>query len=88
MNPKSKDEVRALLLSWIADMLHKSVDALGPLGDDVDLLNDIGLDSLSLAELSSKARHQLGIKVRPGELEDTRLGAIITLVWQRVQATP
>jgi acyl carrier protein len=72
----------AQLASWIGQITESEPPALA---DDTHLVEDLGLDSLALAELAAKLRSKLKIRVRPGELAaDLRVGKVLDLVLSRM----
>jgi acyl carrier protein len=76
--PVNREELKKLLGSWIADITGEPPPALT---DETDLVKDVGLDSLALAELGAKLRLQFKIKLRPGELvRDLRVGTVLSVV--------
>ena len=57
------------------------------LAEGTDLVADVGLDSLALAELAARMRMRWKIKIRPGELRtDLRVGPIVDFVLGKLQA--
>jgi acyl carrier protein len=78
----TRTELTGLLAGWIALI----TDADPPvLAEDTDLVRDLGLDSLALAELAAKLRSTLKIRVRPGELAaDLRVGKILDFIQSRL----
>ncbi len=78
----TRAELIAELGTWIAQITEGPAPALD---DDTDLVDDLGLDSLALAELAAKLRMRLKIKLRPTELaSDLRVGPIVDLVLARL----
>jgi acyl carrier protein len=70
------------LAAWIAEITETPAPTLTP---ETDLVADLGLDSLVLAELGAKLRTTYKIKLRPGELrEDLRVGRIIEVVQSKM----
>jgi acyl carrier protein len=66
------------LATWISEITETPAPALTP---ETDLVADLGLDSLVLAELGAKMRTTYKIRLRPGELrEDLRVGRIVEVV--------
>jgi acyl carrier protein len=78
----TRAELVAELATWIGQILEAAPPALD---DDTDLVADLGLDSLALAELAAKLRMRHKIKLRPTELaSDLRVGPIVDLVLARL----
>ncbi len=79
----TRDELKASLSRWIADITEEAPPALE---DGTDLSKDLGLDSLALAELAARVRRELKVKLKPGEMaKDLRVGALLDAV-QKLQA--
>lgn len=77
----TRPELVAQLAGWIGDITGDAP----ALADDTDLVADLGLDSLALAELASRLRRATGVRLKPGELrQDLRVGAIVDLVMARL----
>ena len=80
----TRDELLATMAAWIAEITETEVAAITP---ETHLVNDLGLDSLALAELAGKLRVRLQIKLKPGEIRgDLRAGAVADVVLARLQA--
>jgi|GEM_PF-3134674 acyl carrier protein len=80
----TRDELITTLSDWIAEITEEPALMLTP---ETDLVQDLGLDSLALAELTAKLRLRLKIKLRPGELRhDLRVGSLVELVLARLPA--
>jgi acyl carrier protein len=80
----TKDELLAEATRWIGEILERDPPPITP---DSDLVRDVGLDSLGLAELAARLRSRHQIKLRPGELRnDLRVGPLLDLVLERIQA--
>jgi acyl carrier protein len=78
----TRAELMQRIAGWIGDILESEPPALD---DDTDLVRDLGLDSLALAELAAKSRTALKIKVRPAELAaDLRVGKLVDLLLARL----
>lgn len=78
----SRDDLRALLAQWVGEILEQPPPALT---DQTDLMKDLGLDSLAVAELASKLRQKLKVKVVAGDVaQDLRVGPLLDLVHQRL----
>ena len=73
-----RDALLALLTTWLSEILDRPAP---PLTDATHLVNDVGLDSIALAELAAKVRHRFKIKLRPADLvDDLRVGAVLDRV--------
>jgi len=80
----TRDDLKQELARWIAEITEEAPPALD---DSTDLVLDLGLDSLSLAELAAKLRVALKVKLRPGELRnDLRVGSLVDLIQVRLSA--
>lgn len=78
----TRDALIADLAAWIAEITDAEPPALS---EETDLVKDLGLDSLALAELAAKMRRKFQIKLRPGELRtDLRVGPIADFVMERM----
>ena len=78
----TREQMTQTLAQWIAEVTEKDAPALD---EKTHLVNDLGLDSLALAELGSKLRFQLTVKVRPGELQQAlQVGPLLDLVLQKL----
>ena len=73
---------RPELLDRVADWIGEITEGAKPeLSDQTHLVEDLGLDSLALAELAARMRRELGIKLKPGELRtDLRAGAVADFI--------
>ena len=81
----TRDELKASLAKWIADITEEAPPALE---EHTDLSRDLGLDSLALAELAARVRRELKVKLKPGELaKDLRVSALLDAV-QKLQGGP
>ena len=78
----TRAELIADFASWIADITDKPAPELR---DETDLVEDLGLDSLALAELAAMVRKKFKIKLRPGELQDRlKVGLLVDVVLERL----
>jgi acyl carrier protein len=78
----TRAELQARLATWIGQITETDPPALV---DETHLVEDLGLDSLALAELAAKLRSTLKIRVRPGELAaDLHVGKVLDLVQSRL----
>ncbi len=77
---------RADLLKQLAEWVGDIADTDPPeITSDTHLVQDLGLDSLALAELAAKARMRFKVRIRPGELvADLRAGAVADLLLSRL----
>jgi acyl carrier protein len=79
----TREELTAEASRWIGEILDRDPP---PLRDDTDLVRDVGLDSLGLAELAARVRSRHRIRLRPSELRnDLRVGPLIHLVLSRIK---
>lgn len=79
-----RDELRRTLADWIGEILEGAAPALD---DATDLVADLALDSLALAELAARLRATFKIRLKPGELAaDLRVGKVLDLVMSRLSA--
>lgn len=80
----TREELMARLATWIAEITEEPPPALT---EQTALVDDLGLDSLALAELAAKLRQAYGIKLRPGELHGRlQVGPLTELVLSKVAA--
>lgn len=78
----TRDELRAALATWVGEITEAAPPALT---DQTDLVKDLGLDSLAIAELAARTRRQLKVKVAASDLvQDLRVGALVDLVLARL----
>lgn len=78
----TREELLELLAAWVGDITEADPPAIT---DRTDLVKDLGLDSLALAELAAKARMRFKVRIRPGELvADLRAGAVADLLLSRL----
>lgn len=74
----TRDALIAQLGEWIGEITEAEPPALG---EATHLVEDLGLDSLALAELAARMRMHLKIKIKPGELRtDLRAGPLADFV--------
>jgi acyl carrier protein len=79
----TREQMTQTLAEWISQVTEKDAPALT---DRTHLVNDLGLDSLALAELGAKLRFQLKVKLRPGELQDAlEVGPLLDVVMKKLQ---
>lgn len=80
----TRDDLKQELARWIAEITEEEPPVLD---EGTDLVLDVGLDSLALAELAAKLRVSLKVKLRPGELRnDLRVGSLLDLIQARLTA--
>lgn len=80
----NREELMAKIAEWIGEITDEAPPTLSA---DTDLVQDLGLDSLALAELAAKLRVALKIKLRPGEFrQDMRVGYLLDVVLSRLPA--
>jgi acyl carrier protein len=85
-NIPTPEVLTAQLSQWISDITEKPAPSLTP---ETDLAQDLGLDSLALAELSAKVRVHYKIKLRAGELRNSlAVGPLVALVRTRLSEPP
>ncbi|MBM3270335.1 MAG: hypothetical protein FJZ01_22095 [Candidatus Sericytochromatia bacterium] len=78
----TREELLQLLAAWVGDITDAAPPPITP---ETDLVRDLGLDSLALAELAAKARMRFKVRIRPGELAaDLRAGAVADLLLSRL----
>lgn len=78
----TQDELLKELAGWIGEITEADVPVLKP---ETDLVLDLGLDSLALAELAAKLRMRFKIKLRPGELRnELKAGSLADFVLARL----
>lgn len=78
----TREELIQELSTWIAEITDGPAPALT---DATDLVADLGLDSLALAELAAKLRLRLKIRLRPGELVGKlQVGQVVDLVLSKL----
>jgi acyl carrier protein len=72
------------MADWIAEITETEPPVITA---ETELVQDLGLDSLALAELAAKLRMRYRIKLRPGELQsDLRAGRLAQFVLDRQNA--
>ncbi len=81
----TREELIGQLAEWIGEI----TEADAPLLTEAShLVEDVGLDSLALAELAARMRMRLKIKIKPGELRsDLRVGPVVDFVLAKLQAS-
>jgi acyl carrier protein len=78
----TRAELRDSLSSLIGEITDRPST---PLHDDMHLVADLALDSMALAELLSKLRTQLKVRLRPADLpDDLRVGRVLDLLSSRL----
>jgi acyl carrier protein len=78
----TREEMLQTLAIWIGEITERLPPALT---FDTDLVRDLRLDSLALAELGSRVRVRYRVRILPSELTDAlRVGAMIDLVRARL----
>ncbi len=81
----TRDALVAELASWIGEIAETAPPVLG---DETDLVKDLGLDSLALAELAAKLRLRHKIRLRPGELVGKlQVGQVVDLVLAKIASS-
>lgn len=79
----TRDELRQAMAEAIALITEGEAPELR---EDTHLVQDLGLDSLALAELAAKLRRQVQVRLRPAEFRaDLRVGAVLDLVLSRLE---
>lgn len=74
----TRPELLARLAVWIGEITEADTPAVS---EDTHLVEDLGLDSLALAELAARMRRELSIKLKPGELRsDLRAGSLLDFI--------
>jgi acyl carrier protein len=76
------DSPQEQVSSRVEDIIRQQVGSETPLSAETDLLNDLGIDSLELVELSVKMQKEFRKKIRMAEL---RICVTIEDVTQLVQ---
>lgn len=81
---------REVMLQTMAEWIGDITERIPPhLTFDTDLVKDLALDSLALAELGARVRLQYHVQLRPAEMATAlRVGAIIDLVQDKLRNTP
>lgn len=80
----TRDALIAQLATWIGEITEAAPPELAP---DTHLVEDVGLDSLALAELAARMRMHLKVKIKPGELRtDLRAGPLADFVLAKLAA--
>ncbi len=78
----TREEILQQLSEWVGDITDSPPP---PITAQTHLQQDLGLDSLALAELAAKLRMRFKVKLRPGELvNDLRAGAVADFVLSRL----
>ena len=78
----TREEMLHTLEVWIGEITERVPPALT---FDTDLVRDLRLDSLALAELGSRLRVRYHVRLLPSELIDAlRVGTMIDLVRERL----
>lgn len=74
----TRPELIAKLAAWIGEIMEADAPALT---EETHLVEDLGLDSLALAELAARLRRELQIKLKPGEMRtDLRVGPLLDFI--------
>lgn len=80
----TREELIGQLAEWIGEITEADPPALT---EATHLVEDLGLDSLALAELAARMRMRLKIKIKPGELRtDLRVGPVADFVLEKLRA--
>ncbi len=80
------DFTRAQLVTQIEELVREHVGSPTPIPLDADLINDLGMDSLELVELSLKLEKQLGVKFSIADIRRcVTLDDVIQLASQVIQ---
>ena len=77
----SRAELTTELSNWIGEITESPAPVLT---DATDLARDLGLDSLSIAELAARVRQRLQIRLRASDVvQDLSVGHLLDLVEQQ-----
>jgi acyl carrier protein len=80
------DFTQAQLTTQIEELVREHVGSSTPIPLDADLINDLGMDSLELVELSLKLEKQLGVKFSIADIRRcATLDDVIQLASQVIQ---
>lgn len=81
----TREELIGQLAEWIGEITEAEPPVLT---EASHLVEDVGLDSLALAELAARMRLRLRIKLKPGELRtDLRVGPVADFVLAKLAAS-
>ena len=76
------EELIARLAGWIGEINDTAPPAITR---ETDLMSDLGLDSLGLAELAARVRTTYQVRLRASEVAaDLRVGALVDLLKARL----
>jgi acyl carrier protein len=79
----NREEMIQTLATWIGEITEQAPPRLTA---GTDLLKDLALDSLALAELGARVRMRFHVHIRPGELANTmQVGALVDLVQDKLR---
>ncbi len=81
---------RAVLSEALRDLYNEdTADSLDVLSEDVDLIADLGLDSVDVVSLIMQVERQFRIRLTSGELNQVRtFGDLLDLVVVKLQKDP
>ena len=68
--------------AWLAGVFQAILgQPAGSMDDAADLVSDVGLDSMGLAELGARIRQERGVRIRARDLAvDRTVGALVRLI--------
>jgi acyl carrier protein len=82
----NREDLTKILAEWIGEIMEQEPPTLT---SETDLIKDLSLDSLSLAELAARLRIRYKIHIRPSELlHRMQVGALIDLIEQKLSEKP
>ena len=82
----TREAMLQTLAEWVSEITEQAPPRLT---FDTDLVKDLALDSLALAELGARMRLRYKVHLRASEIaNELRVGAIIDLVRDKLRDTP
>jgi acyl carrier protein len=82
----SREDLTKILAEWIGEIMEQEPPELT---SGTDLIKDLALDSLSLAELAARLRLRYRIQIRPSEiLNRLQVGTLIDLIERKLLEKP
>jgi len=77
-------------LSEIMDPWVSDVDSAGELGEDTNLIADLGLDSVAILQVILDAEKEFGISISDAELDSdsfSSVGKLVTIIEKKLDET-